>query len=1002
VIKAVSGAVVLAAVLASVPFNLRQIIIRNANDCDNINPPLSCLTDYASWPPHDASWPLYDAQVQIIVGKIDDENLETDGTCEFGVTAHTTNNCDPHWVHLHQGHAPAESAGLKLHPWSRNNDYAGNSIWGRVDFGFEAKYYIGGVAVTDWIGYPWEATIEWDNPALASFKCGIYDVTVDIRYNGSNSGTASTTVLSAASTSVFTVQSGQGANFAIGDHIWLLRAPDGAYPYEFREVSNVSGDTVTVSSGFYAGFGNPVAGDFVHIMKRDDFRVRAGFVHFHLTGHPNGVASTVPLIDMDAIYIVQNNDQGPRSSVEYVDFNDANPRAWPLVDQGPDPWTEIPCAECGTPADLYQVQLAPHTEQLTYSLQMWWQEPAGTVDAGLPFARGMVSKHDETHFYPNLHEGVYGHNRFPYIDGERGKCWMSPYATGRVDSSGRLIFTEPGGRFGYQDATGKCETWAGYRTKLNQFPVWITKTLSDIRAGQDLIGTWPGGIETFRNPIDVDIDPQNPTHYYIVDEGWNLIFKCVLSGGACTMTVFAGATDGTAGYTNATGTSARFSGPTSLAWDAAGDYLYVTDLKNDAVRRIDRSGVVTTLFGQGPSDGTRATAILPEGTGSGYQINNGGGYSGGTTTVAVDTGTGTILVGDIVTFAGVSSYYTVTSALSAGSFSFTPGLAGAVANDAAVAFCATTVYGNPAPTTNRTCSRFTGTDPDSMSPFVIRRDSNDDLIVMDAGFSAIRRYDIATDTATKIVYMGNPRYESATGIGWQWMDVDRWGNSGPQDGIYFGCFQCSNFTEVSGTRTNEGFAWSSSDGSQQYFVFGPDNDATPDGFGSYYYSDLPHYFWLAAVDPRGGVYLNGGGEHGTTLLRKKVAGDPDPDSLSDYIAGERLWALGSDSFATVVRPSKMVKYGYAGNGSMLGYASTWDITTSTTDAEIKAMFGISDAIWNDTDKKRQILDFLRANRGSELAPPSPAPAPVALFSTKNPLRWMADFKRILFGMGAPK
>ena len=829
-------------------------------------------------PPHDAHWPVYDAKIQLFVAKIDDENLETDGVCEFGVTTHTIDNCDPLWIHLHQGHMGGESVGLQIHPWSQNNNYS-NSVYGSVDFGMEVRYYMGGVAVTDWVAYPWKATVRYDNPALASFKCGIYDVTVDVRFNGRNAGRSTTTMASVSSATTFTVQSGQGVQYAVGDYVWIARV--GGYPYEFRKITAKNGDQLTIASALK--FGSPVAGDEVHLLERDDFRTRASFLHFHLNGHPNGQSTVVPLIEQDCQYCAGDTQFAARSSIEYVNLNESKMRSWPLVDD-PEAWHEIPCAECEGGADLYQVMLAPHTEQLGFSLQMLWQEPAGTVDAGLKFARALTAKFDETHFYPNLSEGHYGHNRLPYQDGERGQCWMSPYAGGRVDALGRFIFTEPGGRFGYLDATGKCETWAGYRTKRGQAPIWITKPLAQIRAGQDLVGSWPQGIETFRNPLDADIDPQNPTHYYIVDEGRNAIFKCVLTAGECVMTVFAGATDGTAGYTNATGTSARFNGPTSLAWDLTGTYLYVADLKNDAVRRINRSGVVTTLFGQGPSDGSRANAILSSG-------------------------------------------------------------------------CATTVYGTPAPTTNRTCSRFTGTDPDSMSPFVIRMFSDGDLAVMDAGFSAIRRYDIATDTATKIVAMGNPRYNSASDMGWQWMDVDRWGNSGPLDGIYFLCFQCSGFTEVFGARTNEGLAWSSSDGSEQHFVFGPDADWTPDGFGSYYQSDPPHYLWMAAVDPRGGVYLNGSGEHGMTLLRKKKATDPDPASLSDYSAGEVLWAR--------QRPSPLLKYGYGGSGSMLGFNSTWDITTSTTDAEIKTMFRISDTIWNDTDKRRQILEFLRANRGSK-------------------------------------
>jgi len=81
-----------------------------------------------------------------------------------------------------------------------------------------------------------------------------------------------------------------------------------------------------------------------------------------------------------------------------------------------------------------------------------------------------------------------------------------------------------------------------------------------------------------------------------------------------------------------------------------------------------------------------------QGTGASYQINNGAGYAAGSTTVAVDTGTGTILVGDTVTFNGVTGTYVVTAALSSGSFSFQPGLAGSVADNAAVTLVGTPTW----------------------------------------------------------------------------------------------------------------------------------------------------------------------------------------------------------------------------------------------------------------------------------------------------------------------
>ena len=52
-------------------------------------------------------------------------------------------------------------------------------------------------------------------------------------------------------------------------------------------------------------------------------------------------------------------------------------------------------------------------------------------------------------------------------------------------------------------------------------------------------------------------------------------------------------------------------------------------------------------------------ASATTGTGSGYVVNNSGGYSVGETTITLGTGSGTILAGDIVTFAGDSNKYLV-------------------------------------------------------------------------------------------------------------------------------------------------------------------------------------------------------------------------------------------------------------------------------------------------------------------------------------------------------
>lgn len=106
-------------------------------------------------------------------------------------------------------------------------------------------------------------------------------------------------------------------------------------------------------------------------------------------------------------------------------------------------------------------------------------------------------------------------------------------------------------------------------------------------------------------------------------------------------------------------------------------YMYGTD-------QLQRQGVISDQAGFMVRESAPITAVT-KGTGASYLVNNASGYSVGATTIAADTGSGTILAGDTVTFAGDSNKYVVTTALSGGSFTIAaPGLRAALADNTAI------------------------------------------------------------------------------------------------------------------------------------------------------------------------------------------------------------------------------------------------------------------------------------------------------------------------------
>ncbi len=98
-----------------------------------------------------------------------------------------------------------------------------------------------------------------------------------------------------------------------------------------------------------------------------------------------------------------------------------------------------------------------------------------------------------------------------------------------------------------------------------------------------------------------------------------------------------------------------------------------------------RQGVLTDLHGFAIRESAQVASVSV-GAGSGYLVNNGGGYSEGDTSIVVDTGTGNVNAGDVITFAGDTNKYVVTTGITgAGTLVIAaPGLQQDLADDSAI------------------------------------------------------------------------------------------------------------------------------------------------------------------------------------------------------------------------------------------------------------------------------------------------------------------------------
>ena len=123
--------------------------------------------------------------------------------------------------------------------------------------------------------------------------------------------------------------------------------------------------------------------------------------------------------------------------------------------------------------------------------------------------------------------------------------------------------------------------------------------------GQPISADGTGSVARFSYPTDVAVDSAG--NVYVTDQNNHTIRKITPGGVVSTLAGL----PGSSGSADGTGSAARFYYPFGVAVDSVGN-LYVTDSYNDTIRKITPDGVVSTLAGVagsiGSADGTGSAA----------------------------------------------------------------------------------------------------------------------------------------------------------------------------------------------------------------------------------------------------------------------------------------------------------------------------------------------------------------------------------------------------------
>jgi streptogramin lyase len=157
------------------------------------------------------------------------------------------------------------------------------------------------------------------------------------------------------------------------------------------------------------------------------------------------------------------------------------------------------------------------------------------------------------------------------------------------DSSGNVYFSDSTNNTIYAiHGVGNFEIYAGPLDTSGNFITETNNQVISVKAGLD---NGPRLNSSFNSPKGIVCDSSN--NIFIADTNNNQIRKIDTSG---NVTRYAGDSSGNSGFANGNLSTAKFNAPHALAFDHNGN-LIIADQGNHIIRKIDTSGNVTTLAG---------------------------------------------------------------------------------------------------------------------------------------------------------------------------------------------------------------------------------------------------------------------------------------------------------------------------------------------------------------------------------------------------------------------